>query len=197
MILWEFSYDGNFLGLGPFLTKGYGNNPLIWISSPFSHWPTWSSWIQQWTGLSSCRRTSTSLTARASSSSSCGTSSRISFRKTTKSSSRGATDQTCYVRRIGTSSDLWGHQLWNVFPTLCFWSSGMTPLFTSGARWRLLMSWYSLIDPGKNAQTLPQDSFDRGKRLSASYLGTYHNGRFWAGRKYHNPSAFTVSYRAF
>ena len=54
-----------------------------------------------------------------------------------------------------------------------------------------------LIDPGKNAQTLPQDSFDRGKRLSASYLGTYHNGRFWAGRKYHNPSVFTVSYRAF
>ena len=47
------------------------------------------------------------------------------------------------------------------------------------------------------SQTRPQDSFDRGKRLSASYLGTYHNGRFWAGRKYHNPSAFTVSYRAF
>ena len=45
------------------------------------------------------------------------------------------------------------------------------------------------------SQTRPQDSFDRGKRLSASYLGTYHNGRFWAGQQYHNPSVFTVSYR--
>ena len=29
----------------------------------------------------------------------------------------------------------------------------------------------------------PKDSFHRGERLFASYLGTYDNGRFWGGEK--------------